>query len=188
MPVPALVLEDGTGVPNANTYASAAMFADFAAAHLYADAYTTADDPKRSTALLMATRHINANLEFHGQPVSPGQALDWPRRQNLGPGFAPGGAWPLSYGARYPETSAAPSPRRLQDATCELALALLAFNYVADAESRGISRVSLGQGAVDVTFDPRDRKRPLPEAVEVLLQPFGILRYCRANVSLRRVQ
>lgn len=174
-------------MPDANTYASLAMFTTYASAHLYSTAFDGATADRRNAALLMATRQINTTLEFNGAPLTTSQAMDWPRRSTSG---VPYGAFPITYGAPFygPAVDVQPSPKRLQDATCELALALLAFNYVADDENRGIRSVSLGQGAVAVTFDAADRKRPLPHAVELLLLPFGVLRYCRANVLIRRVQ
>ncbi len=185
MPAPTLIFEDGTGITGANTYATTDMFSAYTAANLYADAWTAASVDRRAVALLMASRHIDAQLEFWGVRLTTTQGLEWPRMQGRP---IPAGAWPFTYGPAYPSREVIPDPRRLQDAACELALQLLSYNYTADPDEKGVKSFSIGQGAVAVTFDPKDRKSQFPAVVESLLTAFGTLRYNRANVSIRRVQ
>lgn len=51
-----LIKEDGTGKPDANTYADAADADAYFAGHLYASAWTVATNDQKATALAMATR------------------------------------------------------------------------------------------------------------------------------------
>ena len=54
-----LIKEDGTGLVNANTYASVADGDAYHEAHLYATAWTAATTPNKEAALAMATRLID---------------------------------------------------------------------------------------------------------------------------------
>lgn len=150
-----LTPEDGTGLANANSYASLADFAGYAEAHLYTGAWASADDARRSVALAMATRTINALVTFRGEPYGDTQSLDWPRAGVLLP---------------------SPVPQRLKDATCELAMDLLSGNRLADPDSAGIAELGLGQGALTLKFAPDDRPEPLTEIVKALLAPLGTIR------------
>src|SRR3954469_6502800 len=74
-----LIKEDGTGLVNANTYASVADGDAYHEAHLYATAWTAATTPNKEAALAMAARLIDEEFQFNGYRVSSSQALQWPR-------------------------------------------------------------------------------------------------------------
>lgn len=159
-----LTPEDGTGLADANSYASVAEGDAYAEGHLHAANWTEASAENKAKALVHATRTINALFRFHGSPATATQALDWPR----------------SSGA-YPD----PVPARLRDATIELAMSLLAGDRTAEPETAGISRLMLGQGAVDITFDKADRPKPLPPIVVAMLATLGYV--AGSNRILARV-
>ena len=79
-----LILEDGSALVDANSYASVADGDAYHAAHLYATAWTGATADKKATALVMATRLIDAECGFLGFRKSNAQALQWPRVQEIG--------------------------------------------------------------------------------------------------------
>ena len=74
-----LIKEDGTGKADANSYADRADGDAYHEGHLYASAWTAATEANREKALVMATRLIDAYMEFGGSKASSGQALQWPR-------------------------------------------------------------------------------------------------------------
>lgn len=168
-----LTLEDGSGLPNANAYASVAECDAYHAAHLYATAWIAATSDQKAIALVMATRTINNNFNFYGFRLGSEQGLEWPRARvpnrnvdatgRVGFGQVGSGAW-------YDEASI---PRELREATCEMARELLTANRTADDASKGIASLGLGQGAIAITFNPGDRKQPLTEEVMRLLEPLG---------------
>lgn len=97
-PVPStLVVEDGTGLPNADSYLSLAG-ADAYHAALGNAAWATAAPADREAALRRATQYLDARYQWRGEPLTATQALAWPRTSS---------PWPV---------------KRLQDATAELAL------------------------------------------------------------------
>src|SRR5690606_25452715 len=71
----ALEIEDGTGVPDADSYATAAELADRAAAY---GGTVPGDDTGREVLLRRAAEAMNA-MRWKGRRVSALQALAWPR-------------------------------------------------------------------------------------------------------------
>ena len=112
-----LIKEDGTGLSNANSYASAADGDAYFEGHLYASAWTAALLANKEKALVFATRLIDAEFQFNGYTMKATQALSWPRQKCPDPdegrtdadGFFPSDA----------------VPKALLQATCEMARELL---------------------------------------------------------------
>lgn len=108
----ALVVEDGAGLADAESYVSVASADAYHVAHGN-PAWAAADDSAKEIALRNATAYIDARYAFAGVQVVAGQALEWPRT-----GFG----WPL---------------KRVTDATCELALRALAGPLYTDVAATG---------------------------------------------------
>jgi hypothetical protein len=176
----ALVKEDGTGVAGANSYADVADCDAYHAARLNSATWTNASAPDKAIALQMATSLIDTLVRFSGQKADLEQPLEWPRfgAENEGADTVPNtpsALMGLAPGPWYPEEYI---PPRLVQATCELARELLAKDRVAalEPEEAGIKSVGVGQGAVDVEFEPAataGRPGILTEVVERLLAPLG---------------
>ncbi len=76
-----LVKEDGTGKANANSYADVTDADAYFDAHLYASAWTAATTTTKAAALVMATRLVDSQYQFHGYRAHDTQALQWPRER-----------------------------------------------------------------------------------------------------------
>ena len=76
-----VIKEDGTGLPNANSYAVAADGDAYHAGHLYGGPWAAATSDNKGIALVMATRLIDAECDFLGFHKSSVQSLQWPRVQ-----------------------------------------------------------------------------------------------------------
>ncbi len=161
-----LIVEDGTAKADANTYVdSAGTFAsDYAAGHLYATSWTAASSENKEKAVRMATRVLDASVEWNGRPVTGSQALQWPRT-----GVSVNG-WAVA-------SNAIPTP--LKAATMELAIALLTRDRTSDtAGSAETKKIGLGDGALEIEFtegsDPAAAKLPiLPDMVFRLVKDYG---------------
>lgn len=70
-----LIKEDGTAKADANAYANAADGDAYFEGHLYATAWTGATAGQKDAALVMASRVIDAEYQFHGRRVSESQAM-----------------------------------------------------------------------------------------------------------------
>jgi hypothetical protein len=73
-----LIIEDGSGVPNANSYVSAANARIYASSRQFNN--LPADDPTCEGYLLQATTWLEAQYDrYQGQQTAFTQALQWPR-------------------------------------------------------------------------------------------------------------
>jgi len=76
----ALVVEDGTGLSNAESYISVADADIYIAAYKGADAtWDDATDAAKEIAARQATQYIDGLYNWIGEPETSTQALDWPR-------------------------------------------------------------------------------------------------------------
>jgi hypothetical protein len=126
-----LVKEDGTGLANANSYASAADGDAYHDGHLYATVWTSATTPNKEKALVFASRVIDSQYRFNGVRATTTQALQWPRSDCPDPDAAPD-----STGVGLFASDVIPTV--LINATCEMARALLATDRTGAPPGEGI--------------------------------------------------
>lgn len=118
----ALIVEDGTGKADADSYVSAADCATYAAAHGLTFA---GDEPAQEARLRRATQYLDAQYSFKGGESTDTQALAWPR--DVAPGVV---------------------PREIVNACCELACKT--GDLWADVDPRAI--VSQTVGPISTTY------------------------------------
>lgn len=124
-----LTVEDGTGLPTADSYVSIDT-ADAYHLRIGNAAWAAATGADREAALRRATQYIDSKYQFRGEPLEEDQALAWPRTID---GETP--PWPV---------------KRLSGACCELALRALAAPLFAD--QTGGEVVSETVGPISVTY------------------------------------
>jgi hypothetical protein len=164
----ALTPEDGTGLPGANTYATVEEADAYHEAHLHATTWTGATTERKAAALAMATRILDTTFVFNGSEAFPGvQRLAWPRRQVPDMRRKSVGFWGVV------ELDPVEIPRQLKDATAELARKLLEGDRTAEPETQGIKSLGLGQGALEIEFNPGDRPGLVPSLVVDMLADIG---------------
>ena len=132
-----LVKEDGTGMADANSYASAADGDAYHDGHLYASAWTAATAPNKEKALVMASRLIDAEYQFNGFKASGGQAMQWPRISCPDPDVNATELIGILWRAgNYVDSNIV--PKAVVDATCELARELLVADRTATPPGEGL--------------------------------------------------
>jgi hypothetical protein len=72
----AFVIEDGSGLPNANSYGS---FAGYVAFWTDRGAVPAEDQDVIEAALIKATDYLGIRFTWKGEKLTAAQALDWPR-------------------------------------------------------------------------------------------------------------
>lgn len=77
----ALIVEDGSGKVDAESYVSVADCAAYAVSHGLA---FTGDEPAKEARLRRATQYIDAQYAFKGEEQTDTQALAWPRTVAIG--------------------------------------------------------------------------------------------------------
>lgn len=181
----ALVVEDGSAKPDANSYASVADADAYNSGRLYSAAW--ADGAAKEQALATATMLIDAHFNFTGARSTVAQALAWPRLGVLNPerdlSMARDAASstfigeaalsrPIYYGgSEYLAVNIV--PKQVVQACCELARLLLEKNREIDPSTAGIRSFSIGGGALRFDFDASDRPGIFTPTVLAMLKPFG---------------
>jgi hypothetical protein len=163
----ALIVEDGTGLSNAESYLSVAD-ADSYFETMRGDESTYAADwgavstttAIKEACLRWATRLIDRHWAFDGEKSTTTQKLRWPR----------------SYveDIEGDEIDGDIIPEDLQHATAEMARALLVDPERVEDQEVGLS--SLSVAVIQLAFDKYDRAGTLPGPVKRLLSSFGTLR------------
>lgn len=162
--------ETGTGSETSNSYVSVAEADAYLASHLSGATFAAKTNTEKETLLIHATRLLDAGVTFKGMKLRVDQALAWPRD-----GVEIDRPYPENW---YPNTKI---PQAIKNAQLEVvALLLIGGDRAADADSDGISSVSLGKGAVAVTFDPSTARTLLGRIAPAILSDFAI------SISSRR--
>lgn len=152
-----LIVEDGTGVENADSYATAADTTTYWTARPTAslsNAWVTADDANKDSALRMATDYLDFYYDWMGYQVSGTQSLKWPRN----------GVYDA---LRNPYTGVIPPA--LKRACMELAARALAGDLLADS-SQEDSVVSEKIGPIETTFRQGSTSVPVYKIVNDILK------------------
>ena len=157
-----LIKEDGTGMVDANSYASAADGDAYHDGHLYATAWTGATLANKEKALVMATRLIDGEYQFNGFKGSDEQALQWPRERCSDPDRSGGGIVPGVLSGSFGGDFWVPSdvvPARVVQATCELARELILADRTTAPPGEGVTLVRAADQS-ETIYNKRD-KRPV---------------------------
>jgi hypothetical protein len=145
------------GAANANSYATLIEADSYHKTHLYNTDWITADDWKKESALIWATRLLDEQVEWEGYVYNREQALRWPRSEVS------------ERDARYYFDNTT-IPTFLKQATAELARHLLAGDRT---QERSIGIQSVTADTVAVVFDKHDVKPILPPSVRSIVEPYG---------------
>lgn len=114
----ALIIEDGTGLPDADSYVSAVDCTTYHARRGNAK-WGAATEADQEAALIRAVQYLDAHYLWKGTKLVSDQGLAWPR-------------------------DAAGVPRQVRDAQCELALRALSGPLVRDSDGRVVTAKTIG--------------------------------------------
>ena len=181
-----LIKEDGTGKPDANSYADVADGDAYHDGHLYASAWTGAAADRKAAALVMATRLIDSQFQFNGGRTSASQALQWPRTECPDPDKGL-----LAVSVLLPILSDFVDynlvPVVVVQATCEMARELLVVDRTASPPGEGIDSVQTihathaasGTGSASDTsatkYSKADTRAIISRVAQAMLAKFGAL-------------
>jgi hypothetical protein len=149
----ALVVEDGTGLPNADSYISVAEYKAYADGRGYD--YSALTDAQLEQKLREGTQFIDTIQRFKGIQLVSTQALEWPRS----------GAYDWS----GREVSGV--PKRVKDAQAEATYKAQTESLYTDADRGGMIK-SESVGPISVTYMDGAPATKLFTAVMNLLKPF----------------
>lgn len=170
----ALVIEDGTGKIDSESYASVAEADDYWTKR--ADAvWTDLDLDVKEAALRKATQFMSwrYRLRWQGYRKTDEQALDWPREYVPAPDS-------YAYGVAYLTSGLIPFD--VKAACCELAYRAVTVSLLPDQERMTVSE---SVGPLSVTYDSSGPVSTIYRSVDAMLQPW--LRGGGMSVPLARV-
>ncbi len=177
-----LVVETGSGLSNANSYATVAEADAFHETSLYASVWTSMALQEKTQALISATRILDEQVDWAGWATTFGQALRWPRSGVPSREAIPGRQDAvISYGYYLAMNII---PDWLKNATAELAQSLKVADRSADLETINYSQISVG--SISLTIDKTDRPNVLPDRVFAMVQPYGAVQQS-GSVNLARL-
>jgi hypothetical protein len=166
-----LIKENGSGLANANSYADVADGDAYHEAHLYAADWSGASAATKTAALVMATRLIDAYVQFRGFKAHDAQALQWPREfARNDDALMTSSLGGLSLGDEYFASDAVPT--LLRDATIETARELIKADRTEDPDGEGLATLAL-TGTLSLTFDKSDRRPVIPYVAQAMLSKLG---------------
>lgn len=163
----ALVVEDGTGLANAESYISVADADTRHSTNLGNSAWTGSTTVKEQ-ALRKATEYLEQRYRtrWKGQRLNSTQALSWPR------------AW-VEVDGWYIDSDEVPTP--VKNACADLALKSLSETLNEDQE-RGVAREKVGP--IETEYDPYSPQAKRYPAIDGMLAPYlaggGMARLIRA--------
>lgn len=155
----ALVLDVTVGGLNANAYLTRAEADAYFESRLYATTWTGATGGNKDIAIVWATRLLDRSIDWHGYVRSHDQALRWPR------------AYAFDLDGVMIQSDII--PKKVKEATAELAMWLLKSDRTAETGREGIRSFSAGK--VSFEFDKLDNAPTIPDAVYQLVAGLGSL-------------
>jgi hypothetical protein len=167
-----LIREDGSGKPDANSYATALEGDAYHEGHLYAADWSATLAERKEAALIMATRLIDAFFRFRGERAGSSQALQWPRSKVVD--------------ACGESVAADVVPDAVRDAAIETARELIKADRTATPEGEGLEKLVFFNNK-STTYNPADRRPVIPLVAQMMLSRLGSYAEARsAAVPLER--
>jgi len=168
------------GAANANSFVDMASANLYFASRPWSTTWTgIASDTLREPYLIHATRLMEYMVTWYGVKTTTTQSLDWPRTMVQDPDYPDTNR---DIGVRWIDSTIV--PQDIQDACCELALALITSDRTQDASSRGLKRAKVG--SLEVEFDPSTAPPVMPRAVRNILSLYGRFAGSGGSVELVR--
>lgn len=162
-----LIVEDGTGLSNAESYISVSDATAYHAARGNSAWESIASDTIREQYLRKATQYLDSmySARWRGSAINSTMSLDWPRawveRDDYN-GFVSGG----QYYSYYDSDSV---PQGIKDACCEAALAVISADLLAE---QGQSVVREKVDVLEVQYSEFSSQRRRFPFIDSILRPF----------------
>ena len=168
-----LVVEDGSGKSDANSYVSVAEADSYNEGHVSTSGWDALTTGQKEAALVMAARTIDGSFQFKGFKTVQTQALQWPRDSVKDPD-SDDSVYPRNLSTRFNEFANDTVPQIVKNAAIEMAreLVLTGDSVSGFHQGAGLKSVSI-DGFTKIEFDKMDIKKMIPRAVITYLSKIG---------------
>ena len=138
------VVEDGTGLENANSYISLDDANDFFTLNANSGSWSDFTDAQKQAGLVTATRYIDVSYNYLGSYVNRDQKLVFPRRFVCNQFYGTNIRW---------HQVNAKVPQDVKDATCVLALSVITNNRLESVDASTNSNIqSIGVDTLRIAY------------------------------------
>src|SRR5512146_2668400 len=179
-----LIKEDGTGKANSNSYADVTDADAYFDAHLYASAWTAATAATKAAALVMATRLVDSQYQFHGYRAHDTQSLQWPRERCPDPDRNLVTSTTMSpVLTNFVPSTQVPQP--VAAAVCEMARELLIVDRTAAPAGEGVESVATSNhtktsssdtsSSSTTKYSKSDTRAIISRVAQAMLSKYGAL-------------
>ena len=162
-----LVVEDGTGLSNANSYISLADANTYWIDHGSPSEWDAATTTEKSAALMYATRWLDDNFDWYSYIYTYTQSLGWPRN--------------TYFDNENRQIDGATVPQRIKDATCELALYHLKDN-INSVDNDGVLSEKVGDSSITYTKSGAQKSFSF---LRMSLRQYGMAGKSKSNILYR---
>jgi hypothetical protein len=150
-------VEDGTGVPAANSFVSVADADDILITNIHSSDWFDQDNAHKEYLLAWATRLLDSKATWKGTRVYETSGTRWPRSNIIDrDGF---------------ELADDEIPQRLKEGTAEMARLLISTDRTAEQKKDGLKSVKVD--VIEVEFDEDYRLPSVPKIVWEILAELG---------------
>lgn len=172
-----IVVEDGTGKADANSYVTLAEANAFFDTVPNTNTWGAQTDDQKTRLCLAGTRMIDSCFQFNGFKINATQALQWPRNLAKDPNQYAGVFYrnPNTFLGQYYDPAKVPA--QIKNAVCQLIISMLdpLDDRTGDREGIGIDSFEVFEG-VKVKFDAKYSRPTIPDFVSTMLLDFGNVR------------
>ena len=153
----AVVIDATVGGVNSNSYITRNEADSYNEAHVSGASWAAQTDANKDIAIVMATRVLDAEIDWEGYKAEEDQALRWPRN-----GTYDKDNWYIDNDV---------IPLDLKNAVSEFARLLLEEDRTAESDSKGLR--SLSVGSIDLEFDKHDESPVIADSVYAMISHLG---------------
>lgn len=159
-----IIVEDGSGVANANSYISVTDADAYFGARLYSTAWTGAVTATKNIALVQAARTLDNYIQWYGIKSDPDFTMQWPRVDIYERQIVDGVETDIELVDMVPQC--------VIDAQCELAVWLLSNDVTSVTGTEGFRKLSVA-GAISFEVDSSTKPMLIPALVFQLVGKYG---------------
>ena len=159
-----VVVEDGTGLPDANSYVSVQEIKDYFAVVPDAAAFVAQDDAVLGQYVIYATRVLDQKTLWKGYRATSTQALEWPRQ--------------YVYDKYGNPVAADAVPTQVKAVTCELARWLKENDPAGGQDVQHLKQITVD--VIDIVFQDQTSQSSWPTLFNQIIDGLG-----RLNIGSR---
>lgn len=172
-----IVVEDGTGKADANSYVTLDEANAFFDTVPTTNTWSTKTDDQKNRLCIAATRMLDGCFSWFGFKINATMALQWPRNLAKDPNQYSGVFYrnPQTFLGQYYDPAKVPA--KIKESTCQLILSILdpTDDRTGDRAGIGIDSFEIYEG-VKVKFDAKYSRPVIPDFVSTMLLDFGNVR------------